>query len=350
MCIVNIQDAISIVLIAVHSSEVNLQIESSTLLTFMCHDQFLTFMLYRLSRPSLAQQHTISKNDIANIPASSILAQSNLIDDDFILSPSLTLPPAFGSAYVGESFSCSLCANNEQPDDSAKTINGVHITAEMQTPSQQSVSLSLSETEHSGTLAPGASLPQIVRYDLKEEGVHVLAVNLTYTEITTNSPAERVRTFRKLYQFQAQPCLSVRTKATDLTPKEVPDKSLGPYGRSFLTRFVLEAQLENVAEGNIVLEKAELLAYPPFKAKSMNWDSDLGKAEDNPLLIPRDVLQLAFVIEQDADVPEGVDELKVNMKRDGRTNLGQIALEWRSSMGEKGQLTTGSLFSKKRTQ
>lgn len=107
---------------------------------------------------------------------------------------------------------------------------------------------------------------------------------------------------------------------------------------------MLEAQLENVAEGSIVLEKAELLAYPPFKAKGMNWD----EGDDDPLLIPRDVLQLAFVVEQDGEVAEGVDELKANMKRDGRTALGQIALEWRSSMGERGQLTTGSLFSRKR--
>jgi len=130
----------------------------------------------------------------------------------------------------------------------------------------------------------------------------------------------------------------------------VPDKSLGPYGRSTLVRYVLEAQLENVSEGGIVLEQARLLAYPPLIATSLNLDMIAAgdQREGNPLLNPRDVLQLAFLVEQDAENTEGVDELKVNIKRDGRTPLGQIALDWSSGMGEKGQLTTGTLFSRKR--
>ena len=226
----------------------------------------------------------------------------------------------------------------------------------MQTPSQHHIPLSTSEDddEASPGLSPGASRQGVVRFDLKEEGNHVLIVNLTYTETTTSSNAAsggRVRTFRKLYQFQAQPCLSVRTKATELASQEVPDKSLGPYGRSTLIRYVLEAQLENVAEGSIVLEQARLLPYAPFVATSLNLDID-GEGDqkkDPPLLNPRDVLQLAFLVEQNAGSTEGVEELKANFKHDGRTPLGQIALEWSSGMGEKGQLTTGMLFTRKRT-
>ena len=253
-------------------------------------------------------------------------------------------------------FSCSLCANNELPGSNAtKTISGVKITADMQTPTQQAVLLPVTGVEYDANidLAPGSSIQRIVRYDLKEEGVHVLAVNLTYTETMTSDNAAsgaKVRTFRKLYQFQAQPCLNVRTKATELAPKEIPDKTLGPYGRSLLTRLVLEAQLENVAEGSIVLEGAKMLAYSPFRATSLNWDMDIedGKNIEGPLLIPRDVTQLAFLIEQAPDDADGLDELKASLKGDGRIALGQIALEWRSGMGEKGQLTTGMLFSRKR--
>lgn len=223
----------------------------------------------------------------------------------------------------------------------------------MQTPSQQSVELPVTgdENESVGVLASNASIQRIVSYDLREEGVHVLAVNLTYTETLKAETGARVRSFRKLYQFQAQPCLSVRTKATELPPKEIPDKTLGPYGRTQLVRYVLEAQLENVADSAIVLERAKLLAYPPLTAKSLNWEMEGVDPDvnDNPLLSPRDVLQLAFVVEQGVDVVDGLDELKANLKRDGRTGLGQIALEWRSSMGEKGHLTTGTLFSRKRS-
>lgn len=319
---------------------------------------FLTKYSNRLSRPSIAEQHPLPKNNVAKIPSSVSLAfPDDAAEQDFILSPNLTLPPAFGSAYVGEAFSCSLCANNELiQGNTTKSITGVRITAEMQTPSQ-TVPLPVSGTEDddpNAILDYGASLQRIIRYDLREEGNHVLIVDLTYVENllsqdnATSTP--KVRSFRKLYQFAAQPCLSVRTKATELAVQEVPDKSLGPYGRSHLVRYVLEAQLENVSEGTIILEQTKLLAYPPFKGTSLNWDisRDKGEAEENPLLNPRDVLQLAFLVEQEPENTDGLEELRANLKRDGRTILGQIALEWRSAMGEKGQLTTGTLFSRRR--
>lgn len=137
----------------------------------------------------------------------------------------------------------------------------------MQTPSQV-VPLSLSSSEdsaHPDSLEESHSVQKIVRFDLKEEGNHVLAVSVSYTETVqmesggesggggTQAARGRVRTFRKLYQFIAQPCLSVRTKTTELTPREVENRSLGPYGKTRLQRFALEAQLENVGDGPIVL-------------------------------------------------------------------------------------------------
>ena len=76
----------------------------------------------------------------------------------FLLTPILNLPPSFGSAYVGETFSCTLCANHDvapPPADAAapaqqqqeqqqeqrlqtaprrKFIRDVRIEAEMKTP------------------------------------------------------------------------------------------------------------------------------------------------------------------------------------------------------------------------
>ena len=186
----------------------------------------------------------------------------------------LTLPPAFGSAYVGEAFACTLSANNELPEDeTSRVITSVRIVAEMQTPSQVT-SLDLQtpadgddddggggdgdkDKDEDGP-GKGQSQQKIVKFDLKEEGNHILAVSVSYTEtlIGTDSQAAggRVRTFRKLYQFVAQPCLSVRTKASELPPLEVENKSLGPYGRTGLLRFALEAQLENVGDGAVVLK------------------------------------------------------------------------------------------------
>jgi hypothetical protein len=218
----------------------------------------------------------------------------------------------------------------------------------MQTPTQ-SVSLDLqsastAETAPDAPSEPGSSLQRTVTFDLKEEGSHVLAVNVSYVETISQAsgmiPATRSRSFRKLYQFVAQPCLSVRTKATELPSTARPNSTLP-------LRYALEAQLENVGDGSIVLEVAKLLPKAPFKVMSLNWDSDLTPAE-NPKLAPRDVMQVAFLVEQDMSSNDGSNELSASLKRDGRAMLGQLAIEWRGSMGDRGFLSTGNLMSRRK--
>jgi hypothetical protein len=105
-----------------------------------------------------------------------------------LLSSVLNLPEAFGSAYVGETFSCTLCANNElNAADTARAVSGVRIQGEMQTPSNPAGSpLDLAGALDAGdvTVSPaaGESLQRILRFELTEEGNHVLAVTVTYTE------------------------------------------------------------------------------------------------------------------------------------------------------------------------
>lgn len=251
----------------------------------------------------------------------------------------------------------------------------------MQTPSQVA-SLDLesandgNDTE-SETPAPtdgldkGQSLQKIVRFDLKEEGNHILAVSVSYTETLMGAGAQassgRVRTFRKLYQFVAQPCLSVRTKTSELPSVEVENKSLGPYGKAKLLKFALEAQLENVGDNAVVLkvswwslrgprmnvnrrQQTRLNPKAPFKATSLNWDYERPDKSTcpPPALNPRDVLQVAFLVEQEEGQQDGLDNLQKDMKRDGRATLGQLSIEWRGAMGDKGFLTTGNLLTRRR--
>jgi hypothetical protein len=120
----------------------------------------------------------------------------------------------------------------------------------MQTPSNPSGSpLDLAgangEVDGAVSPSPGESLQRILRFELKEEGNHVLAVTVTYTETALGegkASGGRVRTFRKLYQFVAQQLLSVRTKAGDLSQKDG------------MSRYLLEAQLENMGEAAVSLE------------------------------------------------------------------------------------------------
>lgn len=262
----------------------------------------------------------------------------------------LTLPPAFGSAYVGEQFSCSLCASNELELGVEKVVTSVKITAEMQAPSTK-IPLELTpfdEDEVSSHIEPGRSLQKVARFELREEGNHVLAVNLTYSETTmskgNSASSGRVRTFRKLYQFVAHPCLSVRTKVSDVMLKKVEDqksKSSQKQG------FALEAQLENMADGPITLEKVIFNPKPAFKSSSINWDFVRPGTEqlEYPILVPRDVTQVAFLVDQRDDRPGETSSREVT--KDGRTILGQLNIQWRTAMGDLGFLSTGWLMTKR---
>lgn len=209
----------------------------------------------RLSRPTLATQYPLQNSrDLGVSPKASLTYPTqDDTNDKFILSPVLNLPEAFGSAYVGETFACTLCANNEMdPLDTTKAVSGVRIQGDMQTPTNPTGSpldLTGSQSDDEGlSLRPGESLQRILRFELKEEGNHVLAVTVTYTETALGegkAASGRVRTFRKLYQFVAQQLLSVRTKAGEMSEK------------NGSARFLLEAQLENMGEVAVCLEVRE---------------------------------------------------------------------------------------------
>ncbi|TVY30537.1 Trafficking protein particle complex subunit [Lachnellula hyalina] len=259
----------------------------------------VSLKVLRLSRPSLSIQHPLppspSPSPSPDLTAS--LAYPSTKPDAFILSPLLTLPPAFGSAYVGETFSCTLCANNEILPGSTpqKTISNVRIEAEMKIPSSATpTSLPLSPPSSSSSssssdenekdagvdLEASKSLQKIVNFDLKEEGSHVLAVTVTYTETTPTSG--RIRTFRKLYQFVCKGCMVVRTKAGPLPPSP---------SSSSLRKWALEAQLENCGEDTICLDGVVLETRDGLRSVGLN-------GEERPVLMPGDVRQVCFLVEE----------------------------------------------------
>ncbi|PVI07772.1 hypothetical protein DM02DRAFT_231918 [Periconia macrospinosa] len=317
----------------------------------------VSLKVLRLSRPSLATQYPLPNSESLGIARSASLAYPSSNSPSIsqsILSPVLNLPEAFGSAYVGETFSCTLCANNElDPSDKTRSISNIRIQGDMQTPSTPSGSpldLTASDDEKRGdgetviesTPGPGESLQRILRFELKEEGNHVLAVTVTYTESTIAADGKaaggRVRTFRKLYQFVAQQLLSVRTKAGELGPKD----GVG--------RYLLEAQLENLGEGAVALESVNLNPKAPLKSTSLNWDLHSYEAHSPtaPILNPRDVVQVAFLLEEQSKSEGATDGVEKSITDDNRRVLGQLAIQWRGALGDSGSLSTGWLTSRKR--
>ncbi|KAI1139670.1 hypothetical protein F5Y05DRAFT_379715 [Hypoxylon sp. FL0543] len=334
----------------------------------------VSLKVLRLSRPSLVVQHPLAapfssshSPDPAQhetpIPAS--LAYSTNGDtnsDPFLLAPILQLPPSFGSAYVGETFSCTLCANHDvplpgelptptlapgglapaqPPAPKKKFTRDVRIEAEMKTPGSGAVlKLPLLGPDgkpdggaegHNGTdLEPGQTLQRIVNFDLKEEGNHVLAVTVSYYEATETSG--RTRTFRKLYQFICKGSLIVRTKVGAL-PASSTSPSRKHHGKGAGRQWVMEAQLENCSEDVMQLSRVGLDLEQGLGYRDCNWEVSGSK---RPVLHPGEVEQCCFVVEE-----KGADGAKED--EDGRIVFGVLGIGWRSEMGNKGFLSTGKL-------
>ena len=296
----------------------------------------ISLKVLRLSRPSLATQTPLPHSNFGNgldIPPQASLAYPTAdVNSSFPLTPLLTLPPAFGAAYVGETFTCMLCANNEVQESDNRNVSGVRIVAELQTPSNQSgVTLDLSGAggEHgSGDIKPGATLQRTLRHELKEEGQHVLVVTVTYTETLHGSDGGasggRARTFRKLYQFVAQQLIAVRTKVTERKRRE----------KEGLRQWVLEAQLENVGETSVVMERIWLDERSGIASLALNGE----EGTEATVLKPQDIEQVMFVLREE----EKAEDTSI------RVPLAQLKIDWRSAMGERGSLTTGWLASRGR--
>jgi hypothetical protein len=176
-------------------------------------------------------------------------------------------------------------------------------------------------------LEPGKSLQKVVNFDLKEEGSHVLAVTVTYSETTPTSG--RIRTFRKLYQFVCKGCMVVRTKTGPLP-------SSGVKGR----KWALEAQLENTGEDTISLDMVVLETREGFRSHGVNWEIlSEGEKMEKPVLMPRDVQQVCFLVEEVVDA----DGKGPEPTAEGKLIFGILSLAWRGTMGNRGFLSTGAL-------
>ncbi|KAK6955345.1 hypothetical protein Daesc_002978 [Daldinia eschscholtzii] len=366
----------------------------------------------KVLRPSLVVQHplptpvslpTASAHNYQEPPIPASLAYHTNGDtnpDPFLLAPILQLPPSFGSAYVGETFSCTLCANHDvplpgelppaaagvsasgnlaptspaNPPTKRKFTRDVRIEAEMKTPgSSAALKLPLLGAngvvvEHPDSnnnndngaakghnhakggmdLEPGDTLQRIVNFDLKEEGNHVLAVTVSYYEATETSG--RTRTFRKLYQFICKGSLIVRTKVGALLPPPplpsesddlLEEKKKGGErkgkGRD-RRRWVMEAQLENCSEDVMQLSRVGLDLEPGLRYQDCNWEV-VGSGGGRPVLHPGEVEQCCFVVEEDL----GPNKAKLEVDEDGRIVFGVLGIGWRSEMGNKGFLSTGKL-------
>jgi hypothetical protein len=74
-------------------------------------------------------------------------------------------------------------------------------------------------------------------------------------------------------------------------------------------------------------------------------DSQIDRAG---LLNPRDIIQVAFLVEDDSDGSDIPETTSSAANAEKRFIIGQLNVQWRSTMGDKGSITTGWLTGKKR--
>ena len=245
---------------------------------------------------------------------------------DFALGSMLSLPTSFGNIYMGETFSCYLCLNND-----SKTANALDVDfkVELQSSSQRfplfdtkpaavsasAANISPTPSATSPTLIrPSQTLEATVSHEIKELGVHILVCAISYTP--ENAPNER-KSFRKFYKFQVLNPLAVKTKV-----------------HSFPSQIFLEAQVQNLTANAITMERFMLNPHDGYACKAV----DDGSSSQRVFLKPKDVKQFLFRL-----TPKSVAD-----EHAARTNtsLGRLDVAWRSALGEPGSLETNYISRK----
>jgi hypothetical protein len=86
----------------------------------------------------------------------------------------------------------------------------------------------------------------------------------------------------------------------------------------------------------------------PYKARSLNWDMPGSQNSQCARLNPRDIHQVAFLLEEERNAEEQEKSTLSINTGEKRFIIGQLNVQWRSAMGDRGSISTGWLTGKKR--
>jgi hypothetical protein len=272
----------------------------------------LSLKVLRLSKPSFHQ-----KLDLDPLKESRNETQ---------ITDILSLPPAFGNIYLGETFTSYLCVNN----DSLTAAQEVAFKAELQTASQRftladtigaspagsmDVLSSKSQLEQV-SLLPKQSAEFILHHEIKELGIHILVCSVHYTPSTKQDTQRKF--FRKFFKFQVLNPLSVKTKVNSLDDGRV----------------CLEVQVQNLAAIPLYFEKMNLEASDLFIIKDI---TGCDSVFEDSILQPQDTRQYLYIM-----YPKDPNDLQTKTT----SNLGRLDIHWTSTLGQVGHLQTSQLVRK----
>uniref|UniRef100_A0A0N5BCL7 Trafficking protein particle complex subunit 13 n=1 Tax=Strongyloides papillosus TaxID=174720 RepID=A0A0N5BCL7_STREA len=297
----------------------------------------------RLARPKLNENLTLPLDPCDETSVgihkslNAVTGQENL---ELPIGSYLLVPQTFDSIYLGETFTCYVCISN----DSIQTCIEICSKVQLQTKTQK-ILLNSKLSDLNAELPPKKQLGQVISYEVKETGQHILVCEVNYK--TQNG--ERMY-FRKHFKYLVNKPIDVKTRfynAEDNLNNDV----------------YLEAQVQNTCSSPIVLEKVVLDPSEYYQScevksatKSISSISSVsdtfnnfnispketrsngkGKyANDNIYLLPREVRQYLYCL-----TPR-MHKHSMHQYR-GVTTIGKLDMAWRSNMGERGRLQTSQL-------
>jgi len=290
-------------------------------------DHSLALKVMRLTRPSIAsptivqsEQRDLTKDILENHLKSDLQSLDGL--EHLNVGKFLLLPQAFGNIYLGETFSCYVCVHN----DSTDVCKNVTIRADLQTATQRiNVVPGLGVADNAANtrseFAPGSTVDHVLSHEVKELGTHILVCEVTYSTATS----EKLN-FRKFFKFQVMKPLDVKTKFYNAESDEV----------------FLEAQVQNITNGTICLEKVALEPSFNFTVTPLNGGGDGGTSAvfgDGSCLQSQDSWQFLFCLQPRPETATSGGRTAAK----SATNIGKLDIVWRTSLCDRGRLQTSQL-------
>ncbi|KAH8102923.1 DUF974-domain-containing protein [Cristinia sonorae] len=297
----------------------------------------VSLKVMRISRPALttawepfySSSPSFSSHSTASIMSlqtkSPLPGNPNTLRDLTHVTEVLMLPAAFGAIQLGETFSGCIAVNN---DSKAWDVEGVHLRVEMQTSTAKVVLAESGGPTY--RLAAADTMEDVVHYEIKELGQHVLACTVSY------SVPDHVRRERPHSEPVTNP-LSVKTK---VHTSRSPSALLSPRERE---KVFLELHVQNLTQESMWLSKVHFECTDSWVSEDINGDQDGVSLFSGPvaLIQPQDLRQYIYVL-----TPKSIPKFPHTLVPGSSIPLGRLHLEWRSSFGEPGRLSTSMLSRK----
>lgn len=171
-------------------------------------EHMLALKVMRLTRPAL----TNFGNTIFSEKSDLLQFESEVLPNLVQKNQLLQLPQAFGNIYLGETFSSYICVHN----CTTHPVNAVSVKCDLQSNnSRVSIPIHANKTIPT-SLNTGETLDDVINYEVKEIGTHILVCEVNYVSLS-GIPLS----FRKFFKFQVLKPLDVTTKFYNSETDEV---------------------------------------------------------------------------------------------------------------------------------